>query len=221
MSKISCVFSYEITKGMKSFGPKGLLKAKKNSNELINCQINNVNIFDKLCLVVGFGADKLIKKIKDHTNYGYIYNNDYNTFNEGHALQLILKQYNPVGGLLLINSGILANIKQLNFESSLIAITKKQECFSLGCIINEKNNVENIFYNVGEYSWCEIVYFSATELNMLKEYVKKNNVQNMFLFEIINHIIDAGGTFKCCGMPSNKIVKIQGIKDSSKIKDHI
>ena len=37
-----CILSYEITKGMKSFGPIGLLKSSQNAKELILHQINNI-----------------------------------------------------------------------------------------------------------------------------------------------------------------------------------
>ena len=59
MNKIACfILSYEITKGMKSFGPLGLLKANSSSKELILCQIDSLNkLFDnpEIYVVSGFG----------------------------------------------------------------------------------------------------------------------------------------------------------------------
>ena len=39
----SCVLAYEIKKGMKSFGPIGLVKTSPNATELINKQIKSLS----------------------------------------------------------------------------------------------------------------------------------------------------------------------------------
>ncbi|MEX0597212.1 MAG: hypothetical protein WD512_11990, partial [Candidatus Paceibacterota bacterium] len=95
MKKLACfILSYEITRGMKSVGPKGLLKSKQ-SKELINCQIANIR--DKSIdtyVILGFGLDKIKKRI-EYPNIHIIKNDLYESTNHGYAFELILNNFNP------------------------------------------------------------------------------------------------------------------------------
>ena len=61
-----CIFSYNVTKGMKSIGPIGSLKKNNKTDTLILQQIKYVrDIFRNvdIYIVTGFGASKLLKDI--------------------------------------------------------------------------------------------------------------------------------------------------------------
>jgi len=222
----SCIFSYEITKGMKSFGPKGLLKSKK-SKELINCQIKTVSDFvNQTYVIVGFGSDKLIKKISTMKGIIILKNDNFKSANEGYALSLLLNNYqhDTGDGLLIISNGLLLNFAKIKFDKSKIFFTRKKtkHDFNIGCVFDESNNhLENMFYNINDNVWCESVYLCNKEIQILKRYMQTIDIKNMFLFEIINNSIKYGAEYSGEFIPTSKILKIQSTKDSNKIKEFI
>jgi hypothetical protein len=226
MNIASCIFSYEITKGMKSFGPKGLLKSKK-SKELINCQISTVSdIGQKTYIIVGFGSDKLIKKLPQSESVQVIKNENYKISNEGYALKLLFNNFDhdKSDGLLIISNGLLVNFPSVKFDQSKIFFTTKNDKhdFNLGCVFDQNSNIlENIFYNINDNVWCECIFISNSEINIIKQYMKTIDIQNMFLFEIINNSIRYGAQYTGEFISPHRILKIQSAKDSSKIKEVI
>jgi len=219
MTKMSvCIFSYSITKGMKSYGPKGLLHQK--SKELINCQIDSLaKLTQSLYIVKGFGAEKLTKKIDaEHIE---IYNNRYETSNEGHALRLILLEPS-IENLLVIGDGIIIGIDNIELKYSQILCTKKNKnnaSFNLGCITDvETGYLEHIFYDIGEYVWCESLLITKNELDIIRKYINQNKTENMFLFEIINESVKYGARYKLKKITNKQVKKIQSIKDNKKVK---
>ena len=179
---IGCIFSYDITKGMKSFGPKGLLKSKK-SDELINCQINNIlHTTDNICVITGFGSEKLIKRINPLYDIETIHNAEFNNYNEGHALELLLDKYtDDCSGILLLSNGLLLNVKIKDYAKSTIYTVKRtnNNSFNLGCIF-DKNVLENIFYDIGTSVWCEAVFLSQKEIDVIQAYRQNTNIKNKF-----------------------------------------
>jgi choline kinase len=206
---------------MKSFGPKGLLKSKQ-SDELINCQIDNMlKITNNICVVTGFGSDKLTKKINKNA-VSVVLNNHYDDYNEGYALSLLLDKYlNNIDGLLLVSNGLLFNTKIVDTHKSIIYTVQKKnknfDVFKLGCIFDNKI-LENIFYDVGQNYWCEAVFISHKELEIIDKYRQQIDIKNMFLFEILGNSIIYGAQYFQQDIPKKNAIKIQCIKDSSKIK---
>lgn len=229
MKKLACfILSYEITKGMKSVGPKGLLKSKK-SKELIRCQIDNIK--DKnidINIILGFGLDKIKKKIENE-NINIIYNDLYETANQGYALELILKHYdfNKYDGCIIINSGILFNEnikKTILSEKTISKIFYTNEStndkYCIGITFND-TKVEHMFYNLNKNIWNEILFINNQILSSYKEFIYNTKMRNMFLFEIINKSIDYGAHYQPIKIKKNNIIKILNSKDSSKIKEKI
>lgn len=229
MKKLACfILSYEITRGMKSLGPKGLLKSKK-SKELINCQINNMK--DKnidINLILGFGLDKIKKKI-NYSNINIISNDLYESTNQGYAFELILNNYdsNKYDGCIILNNGILINdeIKR-NILTNDRHISKiyyfnkpSADNFPIGFTIVD-SRVRHMFFNLLENIWGEIVFINNASMIDYK-HTYNTTMRNMFLFELINKSIDSGTYYKPIKTKSNHIVKICNVKDSNKIKERV
>jgi choline kinase len=225
MKKLACfILSYDITKGMKSIGPKGLLKSKK-SKELINCQISSIK--DKnidINIILGFGSEKIKKKVDHSVNF--IDNLLYESTNQAYALELIMDNYDCeiYDGCIIINNGILfhCDIKNILLQDKNISKifymqnSKKNE-FAVGVTIHD-DNASHMFFNLDHNSWCEIIYINNETMNYYKNtYIKE--MRNMFLFELFNKSIDDGNTFKAVKVNKNKLIKISSIKDSEKIKN--
>ena len=102
----SCILAYEIKKGMKSFGPIGLVKTSPNATELINKQIKILNkVFDgKIYACTGFGTDKLLRKITNEDVID-IYNSSYMEKNHGYAIKILLEKIklDDSPGLFILN----------------------------------------------------------------------------------------------------------------------
>jgi hypothetical protein len=236
MNKVACyIFSYDITKGMKSIGPKGLLKSNK-STELINCQIQSIkDSCVDINVIVGFGAEKLKKRIADAHSDCCIktINNDlYETANHGYALELIFNDYDHAtyDGCIIINDGILFNskTKKILLNSQTISSPKiiyiqsdnknKKDTFHIGCSITEKDCIQHMFFDLTNNLWTEIVYFDNRTFGEVAN-IYSQNMRNMFLFEIINKSIDLGIEYNATKIKTSDILKINGARDSNKIKE--
>ena len=231
MKKIACcIFSYEITKGMKSFGPIGLLKSNPKNDELIIQQIKNLHsLYDniEIFVVVGFGNEKLQKKLpKDIVS---IFNTEYENKNHGYALKLILSEYqsraDEFNGLLLLNNNIVIRdnkkIKHFPTDSSWIVSKKKQKKQTdervLGCIVNPEKQLDYIFYGVGDHEWYELFYLCDNDIIKLQSSID-DFYDNMFLFEIINKSISHNKIkYNQMQISNSSILHITGIKDKQKL----
>lgn len=234
MNKIACyILSYDITKGMKSIGPKGLLKSGR-SKELINCQIQNIrDVGIDINVVVGFGAEKIKKKILD-SNIDTITNDLYESTNHGYALELILDHYNNTkyAGCLIVNDGVLfgPKIKKIILNADTIHLPKliymqsdnkhRKDIFNIGCSITETNYIQHMFFDLTNNLWAEIAYFDNQTLSSIQK-LYSSNMRNMFLFEILNKSIDLGIQYTAVKIKISDILKINGAKDSNKIKETI
>lgn len=228
---ICCIFAHEITKGMKSFGSIGLLKSNKKSTELLFCIIHNMKKHIKnICLVLGFDKDKIMDKIKEYNladKLGLIDNTKYCDHNQAYAFKLsiesILKTYNNnIDGILFINNNnLIKNIPAFPKKKSWILIDKKstKKRYPIGCFI--KNNIlQHMFYDLGDLSWAEIVYFSITDIQKIQTELNNLYYNNMFLFEIINTAVEHQNiVFETIHLDrASDLVRINGIKDKAKIK---
>lgn len=232
MSKIACcIFSYEITKGMKSYGSIGLLKSNNKAKELIYHAIRYIksilhtkNIF----VLVGFDEEKIIKKLKEHNLFynNTISNNLYNDKNHGYAFKLSIEKIFSanlgINGVLFINgSNIIKKLPQYSTKESWILIDKKHKNprFNIGCFI-EDNYVQHLFYNLSDSYWAEAVYFTMDDLKKIYDKIDDLYYDNMFMFEIINTAIEKQAiSFKAIyNQKVNNIIKINGLKDKHKIR---
>jgi hypothetical protein len=227
-----CILSYNITKGMKSFGPIGLLKKNNTAKELILYQIEYLRkIFGSvdIYIVTGFGREKLDKKISQKKYVNIIHNDEFNHKNYSYAFKLLLNHIGPklnnYQGVLFLDSNIL--IKTLKNKkrnhSWLIAKQYKEvpggEDF-LGINTNELNMVEYLFYNIGNLSWCKSFYLTQHDTQAIIKNMALYH-DNMFLFEVINQSIERLGLqihVNQVTANNREIIEINGLKDKYKVK---
>lgn len=188
---------HEQTKGMKSFGPKALLKIKlHNKTDLvINHQLeqiaNNLDKESKIVLVVGFDKERLIKKLdipKKHKNIIIVDNTEYKKWNQSYAMMLGLKAINNNLPTLIMDSGVLLQkpftIKEnVGIENNIVFTNKNTKEFDIGCTIND-SNVEYMFYDLNP-KWINILLISPKykePIQKISEMHKNSNI-----FEIINY----------------------------------
>jgi GTP:adenosylcobinamide-phosphate guanylyltransferase len=213
------IIATEITKGMKSVGPKALLQIKKTTC-VIEYQINelkknykNINIY----VAIGFESDKMIKILSKH-NINIIFNPDFRYTNQVKSIIDCVNLYD-INNLLVINNGILFKksfgcIKS-NESSSVFTLSKSKMDFNIGC--QKSDEVMYLFYDLPE-KWTECVLLNNTAINNLRSMSKNKNMSQLYVFEMVNMLIENGHSFKRVSLDSRNIMKISGIKDLKKAK---
>ena len=227
-----CILSYGITKGMKSFGPIGMLKKNKNTKELILHQIENLRkIFGTIDIYVitGFGEEKIYKKLESKKYVKIISNKKYTEKNYGYALKLFLERIknnlDDYYGVFFVDSNVL--LKQLKNKkrnnSWLVAQkhkqTRKNNKLDFLGINAEDIYLKYLFYNIGNISWCKSFYLTQRDVKSMIEYIDSYH-DNMFLFEVLNKSVEKLNVkISINQIISNQdYIEIHGIKDKNKIK---
>ena len=227
-----CILSYNITKGMKSFGPIGMLKKNKNAKELIVHQIENLRkIFGTtdIYVITGFGEDKLFKKIQSKKYVKIISNERYDQKNYGHALKLFLEnikdKIDDYYGVFFIDSNILLRtLKNKKRNASWLVAQKIKQTRKANKIDFLGINIEDtylkyLFYNIGNISWCKSFYLTQQDIRSMIDCIDDYH-DNMFLFEVLNQSVEKLkmqiGVNQI--LSNQDYVEIRGIKDKNKIK---
>jgi choline kinase len=215
------ILAPEITKGMKSFGSKSLLEIKKKIS-IIEYQISALKDIDKnisITTAIGFESEKILPILDKH-GVKHTYNPEYKNTNQSYSLKIFLEDNPSIDNLLIINNGILFKKKtitknMLSGVSKIFVLDKMKENFSLGCSQQEK--IEYIFYDLPEL-WCECVYLNLEAINTIKYAILHNQVNQMYLFELINKAINLEQTFEKEHINKKNIMKINTYKDINKAK---
>lgn len=198
---------------MKSYGPKSLITLPTGET-LIENQINNIlSIYPKaeLILTVGFEADKIIKRRP--TNIRIIENQYYDLTNIVEDIRLVINNIYSES-LIIINGNIQFNsetVKNLTLKGSAIVINNNNIEDDIGATIID-NQVMILSHGISP-KWANIVYFTEKEFKLLKSIVADRDKGKLYLFEIINMILDKGGSFRPYTNEHIKIKQIDSIKD--------
>ena len=191
----SCVLAYEIKKGMKSFGPVGLIKTSPNATELINKQIKILSkiLGGKVYMCTGFGAEKLLRKVhsKDIVD---IYNPKFLEKNHGYAIKMLLQKIklDDSPGLFILNGDILPKkFEPQDLDKSWVLAKKRNKKIKhqepIGFTLKDNSNdISSMFYGIGDYVWNEAIYFCKKDWESLKNNIGDRYYDNMFMFEILN-----------------------------------
>lgn len=212
----------EITKGMKSMGSKALLQINKHTS-ILDYQIQYIKKFYKnipIFVLTGFDNDRIEKKIKHYGNIATSFNPNYETSNQTESLISYFKQSNT-NNCLIINNGILLKEKlPINIKySSIYTIKKYKEGFGLG--INQTNAVDSVvsylFYGL-PIQWSECVFLNSEAIKFIIEISNSIKLHNLFLFELLNKLIDNNIIIKDITINKTNILKINILEDLNRIK---
>jgi len=210
----------EITKGMKSVGSKALLHIK-NSVSVLQYQIDQIKKYDKhanIFIGTGFESEKIKKIFKSyHKNLYFIENPEYSRTNQAYILGKFAQEYSS-NQLLVISNGILFknNPFKMSDESKIFLIDKPKYNFTIGC--SESDDIHYLFYDL-PIAWSECVSFNRMAVNCINHINKEINISQMYLFELINLLIEKHNIhFDRDFINKKNIMKINSTKDISKAK---
>jgi len=225
-----CIFSHEITKGMKSHGQIGLLRSSAKNKELLYYSIRSIQKYSQyhpIHLIIGFEEEKIKKNLTDYNmSINTIYNEEYDTKNYGYAFKLFLQNIdntyidNVKGVLFILSNIVIKHLPKFNPKESWILTKKRYKTTQnyIGCTLQDCK-VNYMFYNIGESVWTDVFYLTSTDIKKIISGIH-NYYDHMFMFEIINTMIEKQKIdIRTVTLDKiSDIVKINGLKDKHKIK---
>lgn len=202
----------------KSYEPRCLLKW--NGKTILETQIDIINDRFTKCdisVVCGHDINKIIRKIGKRVTI--IENQMYETTNSAESLKLAVNNTHLENIMFMHGDLILTPevFNKINLNESLLLVDSgnKFEEKEVGVtVVNGKATV--LCYNL-HTKWCQIAFLAEQEVAILRKILLKNDFNSKFLltFEIINKIIEAGGSFKCVEIEDSFIKEIDSLKDIS------
>jgi hypothetical protein len=181
-------------KKMRSVG-SGLIQKignDKNSKTIIEHQTQLFKKFlpmAKICIATAFDSKKVIKAIPRGVKY--IEHEFNNSVNQGYSLCRVLESFD-CQNLLIINGNHIFDkqtIASLTYKNSFILANKNQKEHDLGCVLNTNGIIQHVFFDL-ENKLYEFIFLSKQDTIKLKNIITTINYKNMFLFEIINELIN-------------------------------
>ena len=200
---------------MKSYGPKPLIMIGEST--VINIQIDTIrsqlDVRD-IILICGFRAEKLMNETPN--SIVKIENESYEASNVVRSIGMGLRAIRDAETVIIVYGDLVFNSaasKNLNLKKSCIIVDDiNMGADEVGCIIDKDGNLANMMYDL-PIKWGQIAVFRDHELEVLKELCWDKRNYRKFGFEIINRIIERGGSFGCIRNEDIKIVDIDTSKD--------
>ena len=201
---------------IRSNEPRSLIKIKDKT--LINHQIEAVYNSFKACEIIGvFGIhiDKIIKKVDSRIRV--VENQLYEDTNNSESMRLglnnaLFENVIFIHGDIYFDSTLL---KDANYNKSFLVLDTNNDMDEkeVGATVNEKH-VSILSYGLSK-KWCQIFYLTGRELKILKNIFSKFKTQDkkMLSFELLNKVIENGGSFNFYEKKGSRVVEIDCIKD--------
>lgn len=209
-------------KRMKSFGAKSLLLIRDNVS-IIDNQLKNIfkYLYKPQIIIVGGNDFVSLQQEVNRRNVLVIENKEWETSNVTQSIHLGL-QAAKHDNVLLVYGDLVFNgwtLKSPFGGYSMVlgdsgGFMKDEE---VG-YISYKNVLTNMMYSLPN-KWAQIAYFTNKELALLKEFCGQEEYKNYYGFEIINKIVDSGGTFTVYSPKRMKITDVDYSKDLDKVED--
>lgn len=208
------ILSAGVGNRMRSYGPKCLFKTSDETIldkqlKIINSSFSNVETI----LVVGFEANKIIKKIPDDIRI--VENQLYQTTNSAESLRLAIN--NSIGDkIFFIHGDLIFNretFKDLDFSKSFIVVDSKNQIAEDEVGITIVNNKATFFSYGLNTKWCHMAFIRGKELSILKSIYSKKGKDKMYTFEILNMIIEKKGSLVAIEPKHMDIKEIDSFKD--------
>ena len=199
-------------KGMRSVGAISNVPIC-GKRSVLDLQLQNLNkkfTCDNIVYVSGYMGDSIQEVNRKHS-ISYINNTNYDTKNNAHSLRLTLPHLYKHDCTLILFSKILFNyhiFDNLNRKqtSAIFIDNNPKNLYKIGCNINTKSGtINNLFYGLNN-RLCGIYFLRGKEHELLLKMLEdQHNIDNFFIFEIINAIIESGGSF-CPSLVEHKLV---------------
>lgn len=211
------ILSAGISNKMKSYEPRSLLKIEEEA--VVEKQIHTIrnSIDGDILLVVGYKANKVIRKVANFENVRVIENQLYLDTNAVESIRLAVNN-NPYERLLIMHGDIIFNIetlKDLTYNKSFLLVDSQNRMQDREIGVNILGSyAASLSYDL-KTKWCQIAYFCGKEYQHLKAICRKDShdISRKLFFEIVNSVIDRGGNFLCHEPIKMNIFEIDSMND--------
>ena len=214
----AAILSAGIGKKIRSNEPRSLLKIGPST--LVDHQIKMIdNAFrsSDILLVVGIGSEKIIRKTERRIRI--IENQMYESTNTFESLRLSVIN-NTKANILFMHGDLYFNQQTLSSmrydKSFLIVDTKNRISTSEVGITVVNDKATTLAYDLPT-KWAQIAFLTGKEYEILESIFLKSSSahKKMLSFEIINSIIERGGSFVCLEPEDMQLLEIDSMKDIS------
>jgi len=209
------ILAANIGYGMRSYGPKSLININNNET-LLEYQLNLIQTSfpnSDVILVVGFSADRLIKKCP--SGIRIVENQLYETTNEVEQMRLALN-CTLTDNVLIIKDDIIFNqdtLYSISKENSCIIYDSSNRIDSNNIGVTVVNNYATYFSYDIDTKWCHILYLTQKENKILKNLCNKKDRAKMYLHEVLNLMLNKIGKIKAIEPTNMDIIKIDTSKN--------
>ena len=208
------ILSAGVGNRMRSYGPKCLFKTSEET--ILDKQISIIKSNfpqNEIILVVGFEANKVIKKISDDIRV--VENQLYQTTNSSESLRLAVN--NSVSDKIFFIHGDLIFNKEifdsLDFSRSFVLVDSKNQIEDNEVGITIVNNKATFFSYGLDTKWCQMAYIRGKEFSILKSLYNKPGKDKLYTFEMLNMIIEKKGSLIAVEPENMNIKEIDSFKD--------
>lgn len=183
--------------------PKQTHRAYQNSNlnkfyyKLVKTQVQNISKFYPKSKIIITGDNQL-----DYEFYEITQNNkkithhrkQYNEYsNYGEYIQNIVDIIPNHTAICMFDVSFIFDPKVMEKKifkkTSVLSSTSKKFESQIGCTLDQNNNIEFVFYDL-DNKICELIYIKPQDINKFKNIMSHHVNNNMYLFEIMNTLIN-------------------------------
>ena len=201
---------------MKSYGAKGLISI--NGQTVLERQIKTIwRVYPsaEITIISGFQSDLIHERIRKKYPVRIIKNNDYEDNNVARSIFLGLQSCINQHALLIYGDLVFnsSTIRNLVGRGSKIVVDSREKIKAeeVGVLFG-KEEVMHFSYAM-DTKWCQIAYLAPKEMKMFEEISSSPDCDKWFGYEIMNEIIDGGGSFSAVEPSGMKIAEIDSPRD--------
>jgi len=200
----------------KSYEPRCLLKYSGKS--IIEHQIQAVNdkfTASEITIVCGFDYTKIVKRIGKQASI--VENQLYETTSNGESLKLGVNN-SMIDDILFMHGDLVitpAIFEKINFDKSFLLVDSSNKFDEKEVGVTVVDGKATILSYSLPTKWCQIAFLAPEETAVLRKLILRNdfNPKILLTFEMINKIIESGGSFKCFEVGNSFIKEIDSLKD--------
>ena len=201
---------------IRSNEPRSLIKIKDDT--LVNHQIQAITDTFKSYEIIGvFGTqiEKILKRVDNRIRV--VENQLHNETNNSESMRLGLNN-SIYDNVLFIHGDIYFKsklLKSADYTKSFLVVDANEDMSEKEVGLTANGNKVSILSYGLEKKWCQMCFLTGKELKILKSIFLKfqESDKKMLSFEVINKIIENGGSFACHEKKGSHVVEIDCIKD--------
>lgn len=183
---------------VRSLGSRSLIQITPKQT-VLDRQISHINDAlpnNEIILITGFDSERVMKAAP--SNIIKIENERYEETNIVRSIAIGLHAARHPN-VVIIHGDLVFSHETLKYAGfgnrSALIVSNSQEKRQdkIGCII-DGGNIEHMLYDLPN-QWAEIMYLTGKELNLFSSIAKRKDKEKLLDFEVINSVIEKGGTF--------------------------